>query len=305
MPMSNYPGGFKHGVSIEGIPYHMAHSGKTFWVDENASSTGHGTQNNPLKSIDDAMGKCLAGRGDLIIVKPGHIENISAAGDLACDVIGVTIVGTGTGDDQAKITFDTADTASVTVTVANVTFDNMWFECNFANVDGAIAVAAGGDYFTIKNSRFTNSTTTKDFENVIALADGANYFSFIDNDVHMIAGSDTEAFVATVGESLGMRVIGNNIIGEFSTSIFDIDATAITGAPLFRDNLMINLTVAANFCVEIDGATVALFCNENYGCAGDDLPVAASTASFFVNCNGVDALDAQSRTFPKTATAWP
>ena len=101
MPMSNYPGGFKHGVSIEGIPYHMAHAGKTLWVEENTVSAGPGTQKNPHISIDAAMGECVSGRGDLIIVKPGHIENISAAGDLACDVIGVTIVGMGTGDDQA------------------------------------------------------------------------------------------------------------------------------------------------------------------------------------------------------------
>jgi hypothetical protein len=181
----------------------------------------------------------------------------------------------------------------------------MWFEANFANVDGAIDVAATGDYLTIQGCRVTATTTALDFEEFLNLAVGANYFSFINNDVHLIEGTDAESLVKTAGDSLAMRVVGNNIIMEASTSIFDVDATAITGGPIFRDNLMINLTAAADYCVEIDSATVAVFCNERYGCAGAAEPVNDPAASFLIGCHGVDGTDQSSLIFPATATAWP
>jgi hypothetical protein len=247
----------------------------------------------------------VAGRGDKIFVKPGHVENISAAAGMVCDIANVAIIGTGMGDDQAKIVFDTADTADIDVTAANVSFVNMWFESNFLAVDGAIDVAADGDYFTIQGCRVTATSTILDFEEFVNLAVGANYFSFLYNDVHLIEGTTGESLVFTQGESLAMRVIGNNIIMEASTSIFDVDATAITGGPIFRDNMMINLTAAADYCVEIAGATVAMFVDERYGCAGAAIPVNDTSASFFINCFGVDGVNQYSLVFPKTATAWP
>lgn len=304
--LSNYPGGFLHGLTIAGMPIQTTNPGKVFWVDENASRTGRGTFNSPDTSIDTCMSRCVAGRGDIIMVKPGHEENISAAAGLVCDIAGVAIVGTGRGDDQAKITFDTADTADIDVTAANVSFVNMWFYANYANVDGAIDVAAGGDYLTIQNCRVSAGSTALDFEEFINLAAGAHNFSFIGNDVELLEGTDGEALVLTAGDSDSMRVIGNNIVMESSTSIFDLDAAAITSnGPIFRDNFMVNLTAAADYCVEIQATTVAYFCNERYSCAGAAIPVNDGSASHFVNCQGCDGVNQSSLIFPKTATAWP
>lgn len=303
---SNYPGGFKYGLNIRGIPLQVTHTGETFWVDENASSPGRGTYTNPDTSISSCItNRCVAGRGDIIICKPGHIENVSAAAGLVCSIADVAIIGMGVGSSQAKIEWDTADTADVDITAANVSFINMWLHANYANVDGAIDVAAAGDYFTIQGCRVTAGSTALDFEEFINLAVGANYFAFLENDVHLIEGTDAESLVLSQGESLAMRVIGNNIIMEASTSIFDIDATAITGGPIFRDNLMVNLTAAADYCVEINSATVAMFVNERYGCAGAAEPVTDGSASFFINCHGVDGVNQSSLIFPTTATAWP
>jgi hypothetical protein len=181
----------------------------------------------------------------------------------------------------------------------------MWLEANYANVDGAIDVEAAGDYFSVVGCRVTAASTALDFEEFINLAVNADYFSFIGNDVHLIEGTDGESLVFTVGESLGMRVMDNTIVMEASTSIFDLDATAITGGPVFRNNFMINLTAAADYCVEIDSTSVVLFCDERYGTGGLDEPLNDAAASFLVNCHGVDTEDTGSIIFPKTATGWP
>jgi len=305
MRMSMYPGGFNE-LNVRGMPILNTYPGKAFWVDENGGGGSKGTYDHPLASIDAAMAQCVAGRGDVIMVKPGHIENISAAGDLTCDVANVSIVGLGNGDDQAKIIFDTADTADIDVTAANVTFQNLWINANYANVDGAIDVAAGGDYLTIRECRIDAAGSALDFEEFLNLADGAHHFHFLYNDVELLEGTDAESLVFAAAAVQGMRVIGNTIIMEASASIFDIDAAAMTTlGPVFRDNFMVNLTAAADYCVEIDGTTVAYFCGERYCCAGAAIPVNDGSASHFVDCHGSDGVNQSSLIFPKTATAWP
>lgn len=303
--MSHYPGGFNHGLTIRGIPLHVCNPGEVFWVDENASSPGRGTFKNPDTSVEGCMARTVAHRGDQIWVKPGHIENVSSAAALTCDIAGVAVIGTGHGSKQAKIEWDTADTADVAVSAANVSFVNMWLNANFAMVEGAFEVADAGDYFTIQGCRITTSGAAYEFENFCTLADDADYFSFLFNDVHQIEATTPDALVLTVGESLEMRVIGNNIVMEATESIFDVNATAITGGPIFKDNLMINLTAAADYCVEIDSSTVAMFVNERYGCAGAAVPVADISASFFINCVGTDAVAIQGMGFPKATAGWP
>ena len=298
-------GSFADGIVLRGMPLLTLYPGNVYWVDENGGGGSKGTFSHPVATLAAAVALCTASNGDIIVMKPGHNENISSDGALDMNIADVCVVGTGTGSNQAKITFDTADTASIDITAANVSFVNVWFEANFANVDGAIDVEATGTYFTIQGCRFTASAAATDFEEVINLAAAANYFSFIGNDVHLIEGTDGESLVHTVGESLGMRVIGNNIVMEASESIFDLDATAITGGPIFRDNFMVNLTAAADYCVEIDATTVGHFCDERYACGGEAIPIAVTTASFFVNCEGTELPDVSSLRFPKTATAWP
>ena len=284
----------------------MNPAGKVFWVDENGGGGSKGTFDHPIASIDAALSQCVAGRGDVIMVKPGHVENISAAGDLTLDVIGVSIVGTGNGDDQAKIEWDTADTADIDVTVANCTIANMWLYNNYANVDGAIDVAATGTYFTIDGCRWTCGTNILDVEEGINIAAAANYFKFTNNDVIFPAGADTESLVLTAGECINMHVEGNTICMDCSAAIFDLDATALTGTPLFRNNTMVLLTdTTTGLIVAINNATVGVFVNERYASnKGNTEPVADPAASYLIHCHGSELNDVGSLLFPATATVW-
>jgi hypothetical protein len=117
MPNTNYPAGFPQGITLRGVPLQQAQPGKVFWVSnattlqvgEKGGSDGNkGTFNAPFGTIDYAIGQCTAGRGDVIFVKPGHAETISAAGSIACDVAGVAIVGLGVGNARPTITIDTS-----------------------------------------------------------------------------------------------------------------------------------------------------------------------------------------------------
>ena len=131
MGAANYSGGFADGVIIREIPLTVSHPGKVFWVG-NASAaamTGHkgardsgpGTFSEPFATLDFAIGQCAANRGDTIMIKPGHAEDIATAAAITADVAGIAIIGLGTGSLRPTFSW-TAAAATLSVTVANVSF---------------------------------------------------------------------------------------------------------------------------------------------------------------------------------------
>src|SRR5690349_4202727 len=100
--MSNYPNGFANGISVRGVPLCQTHPGQVFWVyngsalsagQKGGSDGNDGTFNAPFATLDYAIGKCSDNRGDIIFVKPGHAETLTAAAAIALDVAGVAVVG--------------------------------------------------------------------------------------------------------------------------------------------------------------------------------------------------------------------
>ena len=78
--------------------------------------------------IDSAIGDCVADRGDVILVAPGHVETITGT-DITLDVAGVTIIGLGTGSLQPQIKHNHAD-AEVSIAADNVTIRNIRFSAD-------------------------------------------------------------------------------------------------------------------------------------------------------------------------------
>ena len=105
--LSNYPKGFPNGVALRGVPVALPHPGKVFWVSSTVGLNGNkGTYENPFQTIDFAVGRCRANKGDIIFVMPGHVETVTAAAGLDLDVAGITLVGLGNGNLRP---FDTRD----------------------------------------------------------------------------------------------------------------------------------------------------------------------------------------------------
>lgn len=210
MPASNYPNGFANGLTIRGLPVHTAYPGKVFWVSnattlqagQRGGSDGNkGTFESPFGTIDYAIGQCTANRGDIIFVKPGHAETVSSAGAIAADVAGVAIIGLGTGSLRPTITFDTATTAAIAVSAANVTLKNLILTANFADIVAPITLAAA-KHFTLEGCYIKATATNMNFLNVI----------------------DTNA---TTADADGLAVIGNKWIepDTATLSMVNMDGT--------------------------------------------------------------------------------
>ncbi|MHC4121799.1 MAG: hypothetical protein ACYSWO_30370, partial [Planctomycetota bacterium] len=119
---------------------------------------------------------------------PGHEEDIDAAAGIALDVAGVAIIGLGSAALRPKITF--SDTAStMTVTAANCSLSNIWFDAQVAQCVTGLSLSAAADGFTMENCLSTENANdgTHNFIDVITLATGCNDLSwkgctFIGND---------------------------------------------------------------------------------------------------------------------------
>lgn len=141
-------------------PINQNPAGKTFHVSSTAGSNGNqGTSpQEPVATLDFAVGLCLANRGDTIFVHPQHVETLSTATALALDIAGVTVIGLGNGTKRPTFTLDTATTTTVPVSAANVTLKNLVFTANFADIVSFFTLTTAKN-FTIDNCYFKATAT--------------------------------------------------------------------------------------------------------------------------------------------------
>lgn len=299
---ANYPNGFPNGITIRGVPIIQAHPGKVFWVSNSTallsgqrggSDGNKGTFDSPFATIDYAIGQCTANRGDIIFVKPGHTETLSAAGAITADIAGVAIVGLGTGSNRPTLTLDTATTTTINVTAANVSFKNLVFSANFADIVGFFTTTTA-KFLTLEDCYFkataTNmnslyvvdtNATTADTDGLAILncrwiepdtatvgwikADGTNdNWRFCDNYCNLGVNNNKSLITAATG-----KVITNLEMARNKTVRLNTDSS--TGALLFGT----------------DGSTSSGIVYDNYtqhaDTAGELIVTASSGLSLFQN----------------------
>lgn len=188
MPVSNYPSGFTNGLMVRGLPISVCHPGEIFWVNNSSvlpkggvggSNGNDGSYRRPFSTIDYAIGRCTANRGDIIMVMPGHAETISSAAIIVMDVAGVAVVGLGSGGKRPTLTFTTAATANIPITAANMSIKNVLFVANFADVASvftATGTATPTD-FAIEDCEFKDTSSILNFLTIVTGNATANSMS--------------------------------------------------------------------------------------------------------------------------------
>lgn len=227
---SNFPNGFPQGITIRGVPLTMLHPGEVFWVNNSSvlpkggvggSNGNPGTYQKPFASIDFAVGRCTAGRGDIIAVMPGHVETVTAAGGLDLDVAGIAVIGLGSGSLRPTINFTTVVGADMDVDAANITVYNLLFTGGIDALTGPIDINAAD--FTMVNCETRDVTgQATDF---IVTDDNADRF-YISGWKHLGA--------AAAGPDTAITIVGGDdwviedfdIYGNFAVSAIENVTTA-------------------------------------------------------------------------------
>ncbi len=131
-------------------------SGNYYFVDNQSSYAqdscirNGGTWDQPLNTIDFAIGCTTAGNGDIIFVAAGHAANVSSGPFINVDVASTKIIGIGAGRNRPTLTWTNKD-GMIAIVAVNVSLENFILDMSFATgSDTGVSVTAAD--FTFKNN---------------------------------------------------------------------------------------------------------------------------------------------------------
>ena len=218
--------------------------GDVYYVDSGATAgTGTGADwANAELTIDAAVGNCSASNGDVIFVAPGHAESFTSEG-LDVDVVGVTIIGLGSGATRPTITYAHAN-GEVAIGAASVSIKNIRFFSSTPDVLMGIEVESGVDYFTIEDCEFVVDTDgTDEFAEAINFV-SANENCTVKNCIFNAKAGNSVAAIMLDDTTDCLKVIGNEIRGNYSSACIFGDAASTD--LLIYNNLLINGALVAD-----------------------------------------------------------
>lgn len=281
--MSSFPNGFANGVTIRGVPIVQTNPGHVFWVGNAAAAalTGHrgasdgnkGTFDSPFSTIDYAVGRCVANRGDIIFVKPGHTESIANATTLALDVAGIAIVGLGTGSNRPTLTFTTATTANIPVTAANITVSNILHRANFADIVSAYTATGTSTPtdFVLDNCEFRDLSSVLNFLKTVtgnATANSMSGFVYSNNRVYGLSTTAASQAVIMAAAQDRQSYLDNFVVYPIlndTAALVDFGANNQTNLDMGRNRVFRPSTSTTGGSLFSGGATASTgYVYDNY-----------------------------------------
>lgn len=301
MPMSNYPNGFANGVNIRGLPILSAYGGDVFWVDSGAGSDGYkGTYDRPFATIDYAVGKCAANNGDLILVKPGHSETITAAAGIALDIAGISIIGLGSGSDRPTINFTIDTGADLDIDAANITIENVYFD--LTGVDGVVAaIDVNAADFMLRGCEILMADGTGQAVVAVLGATAAARMK-IHGTIIRAPNTGADCAIRITGTADGNEVIGCHIYGDFADAAIHNPTGNVATNVRIENNYLQN-TQTGDHAIEFVSAVTGII--RNNFLVTDAIATAVDQGSCFAADNWYfdsSDTDAAATRFPATPT---
>ena len=147
-------GGFADGVIIRGMPLLTLYPGNVYWVDSNGGGGSRGTFTNPVATVSEAEALLTTDNGDIIVIKPGHAETLTATLDF--DLSGFAIIGLGFGDNRPTISTGVTGAGDDLWDFAgdDVVVYNMKFADTAAGGSAVKAINCSGDNMHVENCYF-------------------------------------------------------------------------------------------------------------------------------------------------------
>lgn len=319
MPQSNYSR-FSDGVQISGVSLNVHQKGQVLYVCNSTTASAVGvvgsdgldgkTPDRPLATITKALAKCVASRGDKIILLPGHAETVSGAAGIAINVAGVSIIAdpNAVGSQRPTITLDTANTATVTITANEVVVSGVLFVANFLAIATCLDVTTATDV-TISGCEFRDKSSILTFVKAIRTDTTDNHADGLTVIGNRMLGLGTTAATALVNcrGAINRMVVNANSVdiqGTTATTGALILATskALTGARVLGNDVASNVSTATTGTAIIAGSGGSGFVADNYvqSNAGAGVAIIASTGTglAFMNNLQSDVFDASGFLLP-------
>jgi len=222
------------GVPVGGV----FTTGSNFFVHSGTGSDGN-TGKKPseaLATLDVAVGKCTANKGDVIYCMPGHAETLSTVDGVDIDVAGVTVIGLGNGSLRPTFTYS-ATAGEMVIGAANVTVKGLRFVPGISAVVKAIDVEATFSHATVDDCEFAAGAAGFEFNAAITVNTTATDFTC--KNSHFDSGLEGAIYGISLATPTRAKIHNNIIMGDYSTACVG----TITGAGVLcelRDNIIMN-----------------------------------------------------------------
>ena len=264
--------------------------GRRFFVDSGgggADTTHYGSSpERPFLTLDYAVEQCVADRGDIVYLLPGHAENVASATEAVVDVAGVSVIGIGRGSLMPTLTLITAAGATLSITAPNCSVQNVHVVSAFTNgVTAGVTLGALADGCTLDGLLFTEALVTQEFLIGISIAADCDDVIIRNCRYCGTAGGDTTSAIAALGGTDRTIIRDNYINVDASAAAIKLDAAASTDLQILRNRLIQNDATAGlgidcsdtstgmfadnrttNLRDTVEGHTGNLMCyHENYG----------------------------------------
>ena len=229
IPLTNFPSGFVNGLTVRNVPVLNTWSGPVFWVDSNGpGGTYKGTYARPFLTVAAAITAIPSTQNNtLIMVKAGHTETVSAAGTWTIATTGTRIQGIGVGSERPQITFATATTASVLISSAGCTLDNLICIAGINALVNPINVQAADATINVE----WRDVTAK--EAVLAILGNASANNLNVNLKYVgLTGSSTNVAAIKLNGSTNAR-LNLDYYGSATTAVVNFVTAAVSNVAVF------------------------------------------------------------------------
>ncbi len=205
------------------------------YVDSGHAATGTGkpgsNPRNPLSTINAAFTVAdtavTASNGDVVLVMPGHTENITNATDLAPDVVGVNIVGLGRGSDRPTLTF-TATGSNIPISAANITMSNFLMTIS-GTIDVVVGITVSAADVLLRDIEMREAAIDDQFVDAIQGATCARLhvdgFKFVGATA---SDQATQSAINITDTSTEIEISRFNLLGSFTEGAIELAATTDT-----------------------------------------------------------------------------
>lgn len=251
--------------------------GEVFYVSSLSGRAGNSgkTRDSALDTFVNAAAKCQADRGDLILGLPGHAETLTAAGTLTLSKSGVYVAGLGSGALRPTINYTTAAAASLNITGANVTLENLLLTpIGVDAVTAAVNISAAG--VTLRNVEIELANATNQAALGILTTAAANYLRIEDCYLHGTIDAGCATAIRLVGGN-DIKILRNHIHGAFTTSLGGIEnnTTAMLRL-LIEGNVIVNGTASSTKAIVLHANTTGAIVNNRLGILSGTAPITAA-----------------------------
>jgi len=277
-------------------------TGSIFWVDSSTGSdTALGTKKSaPLATIDTAIGKCSANKGDVIIVFAGHSETLTSS--ITVDVAGVSIIGLGTGNTRPSLTANFSSAGNtINITAADVRIKNLRFVTPSESQLSAIQIA--GANAIIEGNKFEGGANFLDGIVILAAGD----YAIIRDNFFAVTANGPDSAIRWQAASDHVQIINNYFDGGTDTNAWDdaaIDAANSAGSDVVVTNLRIHgNTFLYGVGVDINSAGTTGFITYNNFGEGTLGSMLDPGELMCTNNFEADAKDEKAREFPTSGAS--